>query len=366
METYEQLKNEEYRQKIKALLLELPDYCTSFINSIIDKQPRTRLSYLQDLRVFFEFLRQNNPACKNVDAKNIGINILDSLTREDIVEYDSWLESYYLKDEDGKSRHYTNSAAGRKRKLSSLRSFYNFLCNTAEYINNNPTLKVAMPKVHEKEIRTLDSYELDKLLDLYDQEYKNALELYKNTPEEKRTRRIVIGPAATMRDLAICHLFLGTGLRISELVGINTLDVKWDTGRVNIVRKGGDYDHIFMPPDVLADVSNYYFNYRDVFEPFSEDDALFLSNKHCRITTRHIERKISQYIEKALGKNTGLTPHKFRATFGTNYYRKNKDIYATAGVLGHKSVETTRKSYAKPSEKAKENMKDINIRNIED
>lgn len=361
METYEQLKNEEYRQKTRALLDELPDYCTSYANALTDKQPRTKLSYLQDLRVFFEFLKQRNPKCVDVDVVDIEINVLDNLSREDMLEYNEWLESYNMLDTKGKERHYANSAAGRKRKLSSLRSFYDFLCNTAEYISNNPTLKIAMPKVHEKEIRTVESDELPAILKAFELEYENAKKLYIDTPEDKRTRRIIVGPAIVKRDLAIFLLFLGTGLRISELVGINTLDVKWDTGRVNIVRKGGDYDHIYMPDNVLDAVADYYCNYREVFEPFSEDDALFLSNKHCRITTEHIETRFRYYVQAALGKNTGLTPHKLRATFGTNYYRATGDIYATASVMGHKSVETTRKHYAKPSEKAKEQMKNIDV-----
>lgn len=361
METYEQLKNEEYRQKTRVLLNELPDYCTSFANSLTDKQPRTKLSYLQDLRVFFEFLRQRNPKCADVEAVDIEISILDNITRDDVLEYNEWLESYNMLDSKGREKHFTNSAAGRKRKLSSLRVFYDFLCNTAEYISKNPTLKVAMPKVHEKEIRTVESDELPLILKAFELEYENAKKLYMDTPEDKRTRRIIVAPAIVKRDLAIFHLFLGTGLRISELVGINTLDIKWDTGRVNIVRKGGKYDHIYMPDEVYDAVADYYGNYRNIFEPFSEDDALFLSNKHCRITTVHVETRIRYYIEAALGKNSGLTPHKLRATYGTNYYRATGDIYATAYVLGHKSVETTRRSYSKPSEKAKEQMRNIDV-----
>lgn len=365
METYEQIKNEEYRLKTKTLLNELPDYCTAYINSLNNKQPRTRLAYLQDIKIFFDFLKQNNPNIASVSVKSIDLSLLDSLTREDMVEYDNWLESYYLIDENGKERHYTNSPTSRSRKLSSLRAFYNFLCNTAEYIEHNPAAKLSMPKVKEKEIRTVESDELPKIFEVLERDLKLAEETLKTMPEEKRNQRIKLAPAVVKRDIAIISLFLGTGLRISELVGINTLDVKWDTGRINIVRKGGKHDHVYMPDEVLDIVGDYHFNYRDMFSDFSEEDALFLSSKHCRITTKQVEVRIKHYVEEALGKNSGITPHKFRATFGTNYYRSTGDIYATATVMGHSSVETTQKRYAKVSESARENMKSINIRKIE-
>ena len=85
MEKYEQVKNEEYRLKTKELLEELPDYCTGYISSLMDKQPRTRLSYLQDIRIFFLFLKQTNPTLASADLKSIDLDLLNNLGREDIL-----------------------------------------------------------------------------------------------------------------------------------------------------------------------------------------------------------------------------------------------------------------------------------------
>ena len=121
-----------------------------------------------------------------------------------------------------------------------------------------------------------------------------------------------------------------------------------------------------MPDDVVDAVSEYCFEYRDMFTDFDEEDALFLSSKHCRITTRQVERLFKDICNEALGKNHGLTPHKLRATFATNYLRKTRDVLGTAAVLGHKSVETTRRHYAKPSEKVKLSVREMNVRKIEE
>ena len=366
METYEQLKNEEYRQKIKTLVDEFPDYCVGYTNHLRDKQPRTRLSYLQDLKVFYDFLGQTNPDAQKFRYVDYSIEFLSKLSRDDIDEYVSWLEGHYTYSSKGKPIHHVNSAAGVKRKLSSLRRFFNYMVNIAEYLDMNPVAKVTMPKVKEKEIRTVEADELDLLYQAYEDEYQKALKVIANTPEEQLRYQTKLRPAIVKRDLAIFKLFLGTGLRISELVGINTLDIRWDKARINIVRKGGDHDHIYVSDDAFDAVADYMENYRDQFSDFSEEDALFLSSKHCRLSPRQIEKTMKDYIELAVGKNTGITPHKLRATFGTNYYRYSKDIYATATVLGHKSVETTKKHYAKPSEKAKEDMRNINIYKIEE
>ncbi len=363
METYEQIKNEEYRIKTKALLDELPDYCTSFLNGALrDKQPRTRLSYLQDLRIFFIYLKQTNPTLSSIAIKDINLDILNNLKREDIVEYDMWLESYYI---DG--RHITNEKPGRKRKISTLRVFYNFLVNTAEYITNNPAAKVKPAKIADKEvIRTVEADELPKLYDVLDRRYEKAVQLLEQTPEDKRNQRIKLGPAIAKRDYAIFALFIGTGLRITELIGINTLDIKWDAARINIIIKGGKSDHIYMPDEVVDAVSEYCFEYRDMFSDFDEEDALFLSSKHCRITDRQVERLFKELCDEALGEKHGLTPHKLRATFATNHLRKFNDVSATAKVLHHKSVDTTIRHYAKPSEKVKLNVRNMDIRKIEE
>ena len=358
METYNysaQMKD-KYLNMTMELLDKLPPYCTSYINSIRERtQPRTMCGYAQDLRVFFYFLLQNNPALKGKTEKEISLEVLNALDQDDIVEYMMWLESYTI---DGVKYH--NERQGKKRKLSSLRSFYKYLTTTKGLIKNNPAVAVDPPKILKKEVRPLDQDERVHLFEEIEKEYEDAVKKAILPDAGKRERLM---PSLVLRDKAIIYLFLGSGMRISELVGIDLNDIKPELNRINIVRKGGKYDHVYISDEVMDAVSEYaYGGPRDAIGVYDEDsEALFLSSARTRITVRSVERQIKKYADRALGEKSGITPHKCRSTFGTQYYEATHDLYATADVLGHASVETTRKHYIKPGESSKIAMKNINV-----
>ncbi len=361
--TYANEVSSKYNQMTQELLEQLPPYCTSFVNSIYETtSARTRCGYLQDLKIFFHWLKTTNSTLKDTKIENIDASILDKLVQDDILEFLRWLEHYEL---DGKP--YSNGPSGKKRKISSVRRFYKFLTTTKGYIDNNPAIKVDTPKIKEKEIRTLEGSERNSLFLLLSNNYQSAKRKLDETPAEKLTYRIKQGPAIAIRDKAIVYLFLGTGMRISELVGIDIGDINYELQRINILRKGGKYDHVYMSKDVFEAVNEYLQEYRkDLESPFDAiESALFLSYQGTRITPRSIERIIRSLADQALGTKSGITPHKFRSTFGTQYYKETRDIFATASVLGHSSIETTKRHYVKPGEEAKLNMKDIDIFNTE-
>lgn len=359
----------KYKEKISSFLKELPDYCSGFDRSMNKtKQPRTRLAYLYDLDVFFCFLQQSIPSLKNVPVKDIGIDILSNLNKEDIRDYMDWLDVYSKENRHtGQVQEYHNENVGIKRKIATLRTFYNYLRDDAELLTNNPAVKVELPKLDEKDIRSVEEDELPQILDAIQEELDRVKANYERIKASgKACKRSFLEYAAVRRDLAIIYLFLGSGLRVSELVGINISDIKVDTGRINIVRKGGKEKHIYINGDVMEKIDDYCKNYRPLSCPENgpDKDALFLSYQKKRITVRQIEQRVERYIVNALGKNSGLSCHRLRATYGTNYYRSTGDIYATSAVMGHESVETTRKHYAKTSETALERMKDIDFLKI--
>ncbi len=351
-------QNAKYNEKTSELLEMLPQYCTSFINSIYENtMPRSRLGYLQDVRVFFLFLKEKNPLVKDIPLKEIPVEILDQLDQEDILEFLRYLEGYSI---DGKQ--YSNGPAGKKRKLASIRALYKFLTTTKGYINNNPAIKVVTPTVKEKQIRTLDNDERKALFKVIEDEIKTAEKKYGQTSKEEMNMKTRQAPAIAKRNKAIIYLFLGSGMRISELVGIDLENINFPNSRINILRKGGGDDHVYLSDTVMDALLDYINTARDTLLPaFEIETALFLSSKHTRITPRSIERMISDYAKKALGANSGITPHKFRSTFGTQYYTETNDIFATASVLGHASIETTKRHYVKPGEAAKQNMRNIDI-----
>ena len=199
--TYHEQKNIEYTKKLRLYLSELPTYVTTFFRGIEpNTQPRTRLAYAIDLKVFFEWLQQANPLFRDKTVRDISLSDLESVETFDLEEYMEYLK---LRDtEDG--LEITNSDTAIKRKMSALRGLYGYLFKN-EMISTNPSVKVNMPKLHEKAIVRLDTDEIVKFLDVVDDGATNMTDRQRKAHEQNRTR-----------DLALMTLLLGTGIRVSE------------------------------------------------------------------------------------------------------------------------------------------------------
>ena len=203
--------------KLREMLLELPKFCMNYFRGIEHTtSSRTRIAYAYDLGVFFNFIKENNPAFRNAEIRDFKLSLLEEITIEDIEEYMEYLK-FYSKDD---SEH-TNREVGIKRKLSSLKSFYNyFFCNNL--INENPPAKVRVPKLHEKEIVRLDVDEVARLLD----EVESGDNL---TASQKKYHK-----KTKVRDTALLTLLLGTGMRVSECVGIDIDDIDFKNTGIKI------------------------------------------------------------------------------------------------------------------------------------
>lgn len=315
-------------QKMRQVLSELPRFCNRFFNSLEDyTSARTRLAYAYDLRLFFEFMHENNSQLKNIEICNIPLEVLDSITREDIEEYMQYL-SYYIKD----GKEVVNNENGKERKLASLRSFYNYYFE-AELIEKNPAALVSMPKKHEKAIIRLEQDEVANLLDLVE----NGSNLTKSEAKyHSKTEK---------RDLALVTLLLGTGIRVSECVGLNIKDVDFSVNGIRIIRKGGYEAIIYFGEEVEETLKDYLTYRNEMIAETGHEDALFLSLQKKRITVRAVQNLVKKYSSK-LTTLKKITPHKLRSTYGTSLYKETGDIYLVADVLGHKDVNTTRKHYA--------------------
>lgn len=325
---YHEKLNIKNTKRLRNLISELPRFSSDFFRGIEpNTSSKTRIAYAYDLKVFFEFLCSTNPALKNVLIKNLKVTILDNIKPIDIEEFLEYL-SYY--ESDGKE--YINSATGKKRKLTTLRSFYNYFFKK-EIINTNPASLVNIPKIHQKEIIRLDIDEVAKLLD----EVESGKSL---TPSQqkyhKKTRK---------RDLAIITLLLGTGIRVSECIGLDIDDVDFNNDAIKIVRKGGNEAVIYFGDEVRSALENYMIERENIITIDGHEDALFLSMQRRRISVRSVENLVKKYsgLVTSLKK---ITPHKLRSTYGTSLYQATGDIYLVADVLGHNDVNTTKKHYA--------------------
>ena len=328
-QSYHEQQDKRIHDKLKEMLNKLPKFCRLFFRGIEPRtEARTRLAYAYDLSVFFSFLKSVNPVFRDMDMRELDISALDMINARDIEEYMEYLK--YRPDENGDD--IANRENGIKRKVSSLKSFYRYFYES-EMIKTNPAALVHLPKIHDKDIVRLDYNEVASLLD----EAENGSRLTdKQKTYHKKTRN---------RDVAMLSLLLGTGMRISECVGIDINDLDLEETAVRIHRKGGKEEVVYFSDEVAGNMLPYLEERKNtVAEPGSEN-ALFLSLQNKRMSVRSAELMVKKYAE-VVTPLKHITPHKLRSTYGTHLYQETGDIYLVADVLGHSDVNTTKKHYA--------------------
>lgn len=326
--TYSQKIDKENELKLRELLLKLPKFASEFFRGIESTTAsRTRIAYAYDLIVFFNWLKEVNPSLANIDIHYIDISILDNLKAIDIEEYVSYIR-YYVKN----GAEHGNKEKGIKRKLVALRTFYKYYYKK-ERIKNNPSVLVDTPKLHDKAIVRLEPEEVADLLDNI--ESGEGLTVTQNKYHEK----------TSVRDLAIVTLLLGTGIRVSECVGIDLNDIDFKTNGVKVHRKGGYETIVYFGDETEAALKNYLAERENIEAADGHKNAFFLSIQKKRISVRAVELLVKKYASLVTTMKK-ITPHKLRSTYGTSLYRETGDIYLVADVLGHKDVNTTKKHYA--------------------
>ena len=192
-----------------------------------------------------------------------------------------------------------------------------------------------MPKLHDKAIIRLDTDEVALLLDFVESAGEHltgqALNYYKKTRD---------------RDIAILTLLLGTGIRVSECVGLDIKDVDFKNNGIMVTRKGGNQMVVYFGDEVAEALKNYMAGDREAATPLpGHEQALFLSTQRKRMGVQAVENMVKKYARQVTP-NKKNTPHKLRSTYGTSLYKETGDIYLVADVLGHKDVNTTKKHYA--------------------
>ena len=328
--SYREQEKIENTVKLREFLQELPPYVKEYFRA---KEPttsdKTRLSYAYDMRVFYRFLKENNPSLKDLQISEITLEHLSALKPVDFEEFQEYLKAYKTPDD----RLETNSRIGIARKMSCMRSFFDYLCKR-QLLPSNPVRLVDMPKIKEKAIIQLDPDEVANLLD-HIENYGNELtgvQLYHYNKQK-------------YRDIAIVTLLLGTGVRVSECVGLNISDVDFKNNGIKVHRKGGAEVMVYFGDEVMEALLNYLEERNTITAVEGHTNALFLSIQNKRITVRAVEKLVKKYSQLVTNVKK-ITPHKLRSTYGTTLYQETGDIYLVADVLGHKDVNTTRKHYA--------------------
>lgn len=317
----------------------LPSFCEEYFIGIEGRTTTlTRLNYARDLKLFFKYLTKSGIILGGRDVKSITLDDLSKITAYDIEKFLSFLGNY--KDERTNTR-VTNSEQGKSRKLSAIRSLMKYFERKGVLVGN-PTISVEMPKIRSKEIVRLENDEVEEILNVVD------------SGRGMSGRQLKYQENTKVRDTAIIGLLLGTGIRVSELVGIDTTDVDFDNLSFVVTRKGGARVILYFSDEVAGMLYDYYILRQANTACPKQEKALFLSLQNKRITTRAVENIIKKYSQISTPLKH-ITPHKLRSTFGTRLYRSTGDIYVVADVLGHKDVNTTKRYYAAISDDIRRN-----------
>lgn len=317
---------------------DLPSFCFDYFMAI-DAQTSTltRLNYAHDLKIFFYYLCAKK--YRDKDVKELTLLDIEAVTNSDIEYFLGFLTSYTY---CGKLHSCDERA--KARKLSSVRAMYKYFFNKG-LISVNNSAKVTTPKLHERPIIRLDGNEVINIIDTAE------------SGAGLSPRQLSFHEKSKVRDSAILILFLGTGIRISELVGLNDNDINFKDNSFIVTRKGGSKSILFFGEDVSEALKRYLEHKKQTNLDGADGGALFLSSQKRRITVRAVENLVKKYaaIVSPLKK---ISPHKLRSTYGTQLYRATGDIYIVADVLGHKDINTTRKHYAAIGEDSRKAVAD--------
>lgn len=326
-DSYFLTRTKKTNEKLNIVLSELPSFCkTLFIGIQNTTGPLTRLNYAYDLRLFFSFLSGE----LNKQIKDISLKDLNKLNVHDIENFINYISLY----ENNENKLIENRETGKARKIASIRMMFKYFYKNGELESNVASL-VDLPKMHEKAIIRLDIDEIVKLLDQVESG-EGLSEKQKHFHNLTKTR-----------DLAMLTLFLGTGIRVSECIGLNCDDIDFENYSIRVTRKGGNQSVLYLSDEVI-EALNAYFEERAEWKG-AESPAFFLSLKGGRLTPRAVQNLVKKYAS-IITPLKHITPHKLRSTYGTTLYQETGDIYLVADVLGHKDVNTTRKHYAAQAE----------------
>ncbi len=285
------------RGDVEELIQQYADYLRNERNV----SPHTLRNYLSDLAQFHQFLRAKElclGADKRVDAHTI-----------DLYAARAFLASL--------AHHRKKTSIGRK--LAALKGFFKYLVSSGK-LEKDPLALIQTPK-QEKPLPSFLSVD-DVFLLLGGIEIKGALDV---------------------RDRAILEVFYSTGIRVSELVGLNWCDIDFELGIVRVVGKGSKERIVPIGDVAMASLRDYGLEQRKKWNvPSKGENPVFLNNGGKRITTRSVGRIVAKHLQRS-GIAVRVGPHGLRHTFATHLLNSGADLRVIQELLGHASLSTTQR-----------------------
>lgn len=294
---------------------ECPEFLLNYIFHITVTKglsKRTVQEYYLDIRLFLKYIRMmKDPSCADIDdirdisIKDMSIDIVNQVQLQTIYEF-----LYYIREER------ENQELARGRKTSALKSFFGFLYNNQDIIDHDPTERLELPSTKKSIPKYLTLEQSRKLLESID-------------------------TAFFERDFCIITLFLNCGIRLSELVGLNTTDLILDECQMRVLGKGNKERMVFLNSACMHAILQYM-NIRQQMLNDDSERALFLSKRRTRISKRRVQQIVENTLAAAGLSGQGYSTHKLRHTAATLMYQYgNVDALTLKEVLGHASTSTT-------------------------
>ena len=301
------------KRELPALVREF----ASYKSTIQGCSPKTVEEYCFDLRTFFRYivadrerLSLDDETIESVDVSGVGMDIIGSITTADIYDFFMYVDNTRK-----------NGASAKARKLSAIKAFFKYMTIKTHRLEVNPAADIESPKKRRSLPKHLT---LDESIDL--------LDAVKNDPLCKTKER----------DYAIITLFLNTGMRLSELVGISFADLDRELRSLRVIGKGNKERIIYLN-DACRDALGAYLPVRTAQQVKPGDEgALFLSSQNRRISVKTVQWLVGKYLGEAGLEYKHFSTHKLRHTAATLMYQSGHvDVRVLKEILGHEQLNTT-------------------------
>lgn len=297
-------------------ITDAPDILLDFLeyhSTVRGHSDKTVMGYYLDLKILFRFLKRRRRLVESgtpfneIDITDIDIDFIKSIKIEELYRYQSF-------SPEALNSSVGLSPASRCRRTSSVKSFFNYLTNKRHLLEKNVCQELDMPKRQTSLPKYLEESECERLLAACDGKY-------------------------ALRDYCMLMLFMSCGLRVSELVSLNTTDIYED--HLRVLGKGNKERVIYFA-DGCREAIDDYLSVRDGEElPKGEENALFISRDQRRISVRGVQKMLDKKLKLAGLDSSRYSPHKLRHTAATLMLKNGVDTRALQEVLGHSNLNTT-------------------------
>lgn len=324
-------------EKTFSICKRLPEFCMDYVLAR-EVAVNSRYAYAQDLEIFFRFITESIKEFEGVKPNEITESDMKKINIKMLQAYSNHMKLCDL------------SANTRSRRLTSVRGLFKWLWKT-DVLDVDCSMKLEMPTSDQRE----EGHVIHYLTEDQIKEFLNKIRT--NTVYEGRKQKRQ--EQWTVRNYAIVSLFLHTGMRLSECVGLDLGDIDLEEQSIQVHRKGGRDTKLYMNDECMDALKAYLFERKEYPVKEGAEKALFISSRGTRITTRMVEKMVKELAE-ACGLKTGSV-HSLRRSYGTVFYDKIGDVYLLAANMGHRSVDVTAKHYAKILDSKKKKNKEINL-----